>query len=186
MHIIFSVDASCLTTYVSRLAGASSTRKTMKSWSCKMPGAEPISFQIIDIILYSLAALGTFSESLSWEAKDMSEKKMTITEDDSKVIQSHWRKAVLESHWIIWTDHGDMILNLSIVFFLFWRPQDWNTQRTTWRLLQRDCGLVVRLLSAVVREKDRVQHAESPDQSLPNGSFCRYLISYIYSKLKLK
>ena len=80
----------------------------------------------------------------------MSEKKMTITEDHSKVIQSHWRKTVLESIWIIWTDHGDMILNLSNVFFLFWRPQDWNTQRTTWRLLQRDCGLAVRLLSAVV------------------------------------
>ena len=64
-----------------------------------MPGAQPKSLDFFDIIiniLYVLAAAWhIFRESL-WEAKDMSEKKMTITEDHSNVIQSHWRKTLLE------------------------------------------------------------------------------------------
>ena len=60
------------------------------------------------IFFYVLAAAWhIFRESL-WEAKDMSEKKMTITEDHSNVIQIHWSKTLLESIWIIWSDHEDM------------------------------------------------------------------------------
>lgn len=105
IHIILSVDASCLTTYVSRLAGASSTRKTMKSWSCKMPGAPPISFQIIDMILYSLAAAWhIFRESLFGKLRTCRKRRwpsLRTTPKSSKVIEEKQCLNQLESFELI-------------------------------------------------------------------------------------
>ena len=64
---------------------------------CQGPNQKAfLKFIVINILYVLAAAWHIFRESL-WEAKDMSEKKMTITEDHSNVIQSHWRKTLLES-----------------------------------------------------------------------------------------